>query len=302
MRKFFYHEGPGYGILEIDARFLDEGLQHAAEHGHRRVVVRDLNDERQHLDVDFDPLASATFLESLDITSQFTTTPRELHQVYGLRNLKKLEIWQESLRIDPDRLPPLTSLTIRSKDPLPSFENLRSLEGLSIFDLKNRDLTFLRHNKQLRVLKIRGGDHLSSLTGIEGFPSLVRVELESLHKLKDARALNTLPNLRSLSVAYCTKLRLSCLAPNSTIEELHAEYPTSLRFIKHLHGLQCLMLGGVGDGDFTPVLEHPALNEIAIAHDYDQHSLTRKELEAVMEARRRGAPRALRWPRRRWKI
>lgn len=165
-------------------------------------------------------------------------------RVDGLKHLPYLE-WLH-LGFEPRalapllELPALSALELHAKEPARLFEHpsLRSLEvigargfdggsdgsGIESLKLVRPTMTgpdTLPRLQCLQALSIYGAAAMDSLRGLERFPRLEVLMLESCRRLSDIDGLSRVPSLRRLRIAQCPLPALPDLGGLEALEVLH---------------------------------------------------------------------------------
>lgn len=257
MEKFRYNSIIGY--LEIDPRYLENGLSYAQKHLCHNIRIISLNhDTDENCTLDFSPFKDLIFIKKLIIADNFRIKKIEnIPYIESMSNLSYLQIDTE-LPINLSDLTCLEGLSIKGDKVISGLDHLSHLKFLQIFSSRYENLYHLSHLKSLDELILNGGK-IESLSGI---PSCRKLKLLNCRKLTDIGAIDTI-ELDSLHIERCSKLYdISILSNNNYIRELDIDTIQTLEFIPTLKNLRKLKFFNCIDGDLKPLLECGNLKDI----------------------------------------
>jgi hypothetical protein len=175
------------------------------------------------------------------------------------RSLRLERLPIEHLDVEWDQVDPASSLSPATR-------------RLDVFDSAPASLADIPPSEKLEALDVGGARRWTSLAGLERFPHLRTLSISQGSRLRDLSALAAAPQLEALSLHGCR--RVEDLARAQTCPVLKRlwiddgdEIP-SIAFLRHLPNLRSVGLTGstnVVDGDLTPLLDLPALDQLAVA-------------------------------------
>jgi len=200
-------------------------------------------------------------LRRLDLLDRGITDLTPIHDLGGTLEALRLTSAPGSA-IDLALLPGLRVLGCAWAQVAESIDRVDRLEDVYLEAYTELDLSPLRHLTSLRSVRMKDRPKVRSLSGIEGMPWLVSLEVSGA-PLGDTSALARVasPVLQSLVLGSCRKLTsLADLSGLIGLEELDVSESgrvASLRPLLALTRLQRLYLYGstnIEDGDLTPLL------------------------------------------------
>ncbi|AIY42715.1 Internalin-like protein [Collimonas arenae] len=281
MKKFNFNED--IQELEVDPRFIEQGLSYAAKKKCTAIRVHELNEQSGgSYDLDLTPLANNKVIQSLSISDNFKISKIQIDEIYTLENLSKLSYQDKKIKIDFSKLPQLEVLYFKYNDVPTGFSSLKNLKHLLITSLSNNDCFLLEGLTSLRELRLSGGT-VKTLSGIEMLSKLIDVKIDHCSKLEDISSIGKLKNLENLYIEKCKLLNdFSFLSSNNSIERLFLSDLDSISFIAGMKKLNFLKFWNLKDGDLNPVLKVKSLKMVDFYPDKKHYSHTKSEINNLL--------------------
>lgn len=277
-KKFEFNEN--INTLEVDPRFIADGLAFAERKKYRAIRIRALAGPNWIAGgpLDLTPLSGNKSVRSLTISDGYRISKANVDAIYGMKGLKELSCHDRKIKLDFSRLTQLEKLHTTYHGVPVGFSFLRKLRFLHMRSLKTRDCAPLEGLVALRELWLILGT-VQTLSGIELLQNLVDVTLAHSPKLVDASALATLKRLANLHVEKCKRLTdYSFLSGADGIEDLFISDVDSLSFVPKMKRLRKLKFWNLKDGDITPVSQSKSLKDVYFYPEKRHYSHTRAEI------------------------
>lgn len=260
MKAHSYNEN--IGSLDIDPQYLAKGIAYAEKSNHHSIRICALNgNEGKTYDLDLSPFLNKGFITSLIIDDNFKIKGLNFSALYTMKSLKELSFTDKKFRLDFSLLPQLEVLHFTYNDGLLNLGSLKYLCDLLIVSSSLSDCSILTGLINLKTLRIVGG--FTSLAGISAATALENLNISYSPKLTDISEINKLKSLHTLHIEKCKVLNdFSVLKDNETISDLFISELDSLSFVPAMKKLKELKFWNLKDGDISPVLASPSLDEV----------------------------------------
>jgi hypothetical protein len=199
---FFFEDIDGDQFLMIAEEDYDIVFDYIKEKGIKNIMLS-INGGCSGDDLDF--LAYDYKFEKISV---FFKEKVDLSKLYHQTELKKLVLSDVDFNIDYNRFPHLESLIlIGQKGEIRPFNKGNKLKYFKVNQLSNKDLTFLRHCKNLEKLIIHNSGRLTSLSGLENTSnSLIQIEINLCSKLYALWEIDSARELKRFFIEKCPSL------------------------------------------------------------------------------------------------
>jgi len=205
MRKYSFNDC----VIEIDPRYLEEGLHVAEEEQFESIRIRGFVDDVDFkCDLDLSPLKDKKFIKNLAIDNNFKLkSVANIEALYSLVNMIDFSVSLQ-IPIDFSRLKQLEQLEqlYLFNSCYENLDALTNLKSLYIFGYSKQNCHELRTLKELVYLRLSGSKKLESLEGVEDLENLEACWLVKNNYLSDANSISQLSSLKWLHVEGCKNL------------------------------------------------------------------------------------------------
>lgn len=200
-----YSDTAHFKGIRILFEHLEEGLDHAQEHGIKEVCIWTDGDWSKQT-IDFGFLKDRPFIETFHWLIPISKKS-DIDGLKYLSNIKNIR-WSGAgdFKLDLSIFPLLEALNIGYGSKITGWESLKTLKRLQLGGLKCSDLAFLKHCVHLEYLRIIGGS-LTSIAGIENCKELKTLFLQKCPALTALQpTLHRLTQLEQLNLEGCKKV------------------------------------------------------------------------------------------------
>lgn len=280
MRKYTFNDS----IIEIDPRYLEEGINVAEEEQFESIHIKaSVDDVDFKCDLDLAPLEDKKFIKNLAIDNNFKLkSVTNIEALYSLVNMIDFSVSLQ-IPIDFSRLKQLEKLYLFNSR-YENLETLTNLKSLYIFGYSKQNCHELRTLKELVYLRLSGSKKLESLEGVEELENLETCWLAKNNYLSDSNSLSQLSSLKWLHVEGCKNLMdYSFLNDNGSIKKLLISDLVSLEFVRTMRALETINFWNCKSGDLTPLLECPTLKEVSFHPEKKHYSHKRDTINNLLE-------------------
>ena len=265
---FIDSDSHGFGnVLVLQSPWASVHLDATKKH---KVKVVRLSSYAGWLESDVSFLREVPLIEGVEIFSEKVT---DLTPVCQLSRLKRLSLaaCRPKKALDLSHLHQVNDLFLTWRNAYLGVFDFKSLLYVNIIDYPDGNLARLKNNSRLQELKI-SSKSLKSLSGIEHFPRLTRLNLYQCRKLTALDEISQATSIRKLEIAKCTAIStLSPIASFSELKELAIEDCGDIESVapiakcKKLEFLQIAGNTNVLDGDFTKLTKLSKLKKVLLA-------------------------------------
>lgn len=282
MKALEYQYNPAINFLEIDPKFIPEGVEYAKDNGYNNLRIRVLNstfDDKYVLD--FSPFKDFSDLTGLIIGDDFKIIKTiAISNIEELHNLSYLDL-NPSISINVSKLYSLTKLVIKNDQNIIGLNRSARLNSLQIFSTKHNDLTQLVGLNNLMDLTIIGG-RIRNLEGIEHCPNITGLKLQYCKYLTNIDIINS-TKIQKLYIERCSKIKdLSCLEGNCNLNDVFIDNVESIRFVPSLFNLEKFRFWNCIDGDLKPLLSN---NHLIYIYFYPNKRHYTHSLNEILDAK-----------------
>lgn len=273
--------------LEVDPRFVEEGVAFAVREKHAAIRVIDLSgNPGQACDLDLSPLSNNNSILSLSIADNFKISKINIDSIYSMGVLEKLSFQDKKIKPNFSRLQNLKILYMKYGGVPSGFSSLKNLKSLLVTSISDRDCDFLSGLAALKDLRLSGGA-VQSLSGVEDLSNLCDVKIDHCPKLEDASALGELRGLMTLHIEKCKNLvDFSFLEKNDSIENLFVSDLNSISFISSMKKVRTLRFWNLVDGDLSPALAAKSLQAVDFYPNKKHYSQSKEEINILLSQRK----------------
>lgn len=283
MKKF--EDRPETGYFVVDPIHLAAGLAAAKKKKRTAIRVSAIDARTTNLSFDASPLAGQTWIRKLVIDDDLTPTRASLASLHDLAELEELGI-NEYAPLDFARFPCLRTLVLNAGSSLAGLEKVTTLNQLYLIAWKGEELPREISELHASNVRISACRRLRSVARLARLASLRELVLQDLPRLEAEGAALEWNGLERLNVERVGFSDFSELASPTLVElELFTKHD-SLRFLPQLPALRRLYLWECVDGDMSPVLAHPSLEEIYFDKNRKHYTHNERQLQASLQARK----------------
>lgn len=283
MKKYYFNEN--INALEVDPRFIEDGLMFAQQNNHSSIRIYEMNERNNCVcDLDLSPFNECDFISKLYIHDNFKIGSASVNGLYGMRNLIELSFDDKKIKLDYSKLTQLETLYFKYHGSLNNLSSLTKLTDLFITSLKTENCSILEGLVSLKNIRISGT--MATLSGIEKSQKLESITIFRSPKLHDISDIAKLPNLKKLHIESCTYLRdFSFLENNNSLEDLFITDLDSNAFVESMKKIKKVYFWNLKDGDMNPLLRSKSLERVSLSVDRKHYSHTQEEMNLILKSR-----------------
>lgn len=238
-------------VEELDFRF-DPVTQKDIDKIGKMSSLKKLEFHVQGSDIDLSPLTNLNNLEELCIISGWGEDDLDTTVLGNLKKIKRITLvecdFDTSFLAQLTNLESVLFLKCTNVKDLSAFENLKSLQDISISYVDDTDLNYLKNLIELKVVDIIG----SNIRNFDGLKNLINVE--ELH-LRES-GLEYKDQLINMDVFVNMHKLTNILIENKKIEDISP--------LAEVEGLEMITLVDTGVSDISPLANLENLRELAI--------------------------------------
>jgi internalin A len=281
-KKFEFNEH--INALEVDPRFLKDGLLYAEKKKYTAIRIMDLNERNgSSYDLDLAPFAENRSIRSLIISDNFKVAKAYIDAIYAMHGLKELSFRDKKIKPDFSRLSQLEALFMHYNGVPEGFSSLRNLTHLLMVSLGAKDCSMFKDLTALKLLRMSGGS-FETLDGLEELEHLAEIRIDHCPQLNDVSAIGKLRSLKILYIEKCKRLSdFSCLSGNNSIEELFVSELDSIAFVSSMKNIKSLRFWSLTDGDINPVFKAKKLGYVYFTPNKKHYTHTAEEVKSLLE-------------------